>query len=136
MAFFSLPIELCELIFDLLDRESLSRFSRTTKTLRSIAEPVLYRRLSFENHNARQIRLVLLLLIVRPELAQHIQSVSLVSKNTQTVTPNIPAESWAELRGCLEDIRVAIDYTLAFSSGSAERSMQWLSSLLSGNQQH
>jgi hypothetical protein len=80
MAFFRLSQELRDLIFALLDRQSLLLFSRSSKQFRSFAEDFMYQVLSFEDHSARQIRRMLLLFIARPDLAKRIRSVSFAPK--------------------------------------------------------
>lgn len=131
MAFSRLPQELRDLIFALLDWQSLLLFSHSSKQFRSFTEDVMYQDLSFEVHNARQTRRVLLLLIARPDLAKRIRSVSFAPKDEWTSTSNIAPDSWAELQDSLEPIRAAMKNALVSSSDNGIHSMQWLSGVLS-----
>lgn len=131
MAFPNLPKELRALVFALLDRESLLRFSRTSKDFRGFAEEYMYQDLSFENHNAKRIRRMLLLLLARPELVENIRSVSFGPRSTWSFLESIAPDSWDELQGRFGAIQAAVSNTLAASSDNAQHSMLWLSSIIS-----
>jgi hypothetical protein len=91
----------------------------------------MYQDLNFEDHGARQIRRMLLLLIARPDLANRIRSVSFAPKDQWTSTSNIAPASWAELQDSLEPIQAAMNNALVSSSDNAMQSMQWFSGVLS-----
>jgi hypothetical protein len=73
----NLSTELDESIANRLAGPELSALSKTSKYYRAIAEPHLYRDLTFSIHDHQSIDMLLLTLLERPQLAQHIQSLIL-----------------------------------------------------------
>lgn len=91
----------------------------------------MYQDLSFEDHDAKRIRRVLLLLLARPELAENIRSVSFGPRGAWSSLDSIAPDSWDELQCRFGAIQAAVSNTLATSRDNAQHSMLWLSGIIS-----
>ncbi|XP_014559201.1 hypothetical protein COCVIDRAFT_24478 [Bipolaris victoriae FI3] len=105
MSFSKLSTELDTKILEYLhdDRPSLTAMSMVSKYFRRITEPILYRDLCFPEMTTIQMKQLLTIVLLRPQLAKHVRSFTMVPKRRNPLdrTDNTPSkeemEAWNNL---------------------------------------
>ena len=132
MSFGALPTELDQRMLDLLEHEDLHEISQVNKYLRGLAEPLIYRHIDFKTGNDTYARLLLLTLIERPELAAHIQSVSLAGTHTEDYyVTNYRRSAFTRVQGAISRIHDIIRDAVGSQRDAPKICVSWLGAVLS-----
>jgi hypothetical protein len=132
MSFGALPTELDQCILRLLDKAELHNISKVSKYLRGIAEPMLYRDLSLKTGQDTKVRLLLLTLIARSDLARRTMTVGL--SGTQPSDYRLRhrrSTAFSRIRNSFDALHTAISEAVMAKYASDEICVSWLGAILS-----
>lgn len=131
---FSLPEDCWEGIFQHLPLDDLFSLSTTCKTLHALAEPLLYREVSWKWSTTTPLRRLLCLLrsiFGRPDLAASVRHLSLLSASVPPWTNPEPDTNWDQESSCFTDVTTRAVEIIRQAGFSDEE--EWIQSLQGGN---
>ncbi|KAI4610538.1 uncharacterized protein J4E87_010792 [Alternaria ethzedia] len=127
-----LSTELDEKIIQQLVGRELSALSMTSKYYRSLAEPQLYRELTFSTKQCMNLMLLLETLVDRQDLAKHIHSFTITTNGTPEFTLAFDDVFFPRFQSRINEYeRVIWDFVPSSSRSRAER---WLEQMYQGEQ--
>lgn len=129
----SLPPELSEMICSHLGCQSIHSLLQVSRRQKRIAEPYLYKHVSFESLDAKHVQLLLLRIIDRPDFAERIKSISLFTSAAEDYTEPDASEA---CQASVASLNSAIDSVMSKQASRRKRAnkcVSWLVSALNGN---
>ncbi|KAI4924879.1 uncharacterized protein J4E92_006915 [Alternaria infectoria] len=125
-----LSTELDEKIIQQLVGREASGLSMTSKYYRSLAEPQLYRELTFSTKQCMDLMLLLETLVDRQDLAKHIHSFTITWNGAQELTSAFDAVFLPRFRSKIDEYERVIREVIP--SSSRRRATRWLDQMYLG----